>query len=135
MINQMNPIKKSLLVTLLFCFTLSSYADERAYEIGDVLLCKKKTSSVTLFRSKKDLMKQMRSPYDETGGNSYKTYNPNIVYQVLKGDRIILLEALRDGQVYRVALIKKKKRGDDSPYFYVSSKSFKNLVFSEHLKD
>lgn len=128
--------KKGFLALIAILLSVYTFSSSTKYEVGDVLLCKKKTSSVTLFKYEKDLMKQIRSPYDETGGTAYKPYHPNNVYQVLKGDKIILLESKKEGSIYRVALVKKKKRGGmQSPYYFVNSKSFKNLAFSEHLTE
>tara|TARA_B100001123_G_C15330624_1_gene1031101 strand:+ start:177 stop:614 length:438 start_codon:yes stop_codon:yes gene_type:complete len=145
MIKVMNILKKTLLLFVTLSLTVGVYAASRSYEVGDVLLCKKKTSSVTLFLHKMDLMKQIRSPYDSIGVTNYKNFNPSGVYQLAKGDKIILLESLRDSEIYRVALVKREKRkSKQSPYqtkqstsvyYFVDPKSFKNLAFSEHLAD
>ena len=63
----MNPVKKSPLLILLFCFTVTGYSDAFNYEVGDVFESKKRTTSVLLYKSKVDLHQRVREPNAATG--------------------------------------------------------------------
>ena len=130
----MNPIKKSLLLVLLFCFAVAGYSDASNYEVGDVFGSKKRTTSVLLYKSKLDLHQRVREP-DAATGNWTLIYG-KFTYTLQKGDKIILLASLeeRGRQFFQVALVPKRKaKYLDSPYFYVVSDNFNQLVFVEHL--
>ena len=130
----MNLVKKSLLLILLFCFAVAGYSDASNYEVGDVFESKKRTTSVLLYKSKLDLHQRVREP-DAATGNWTLIYG-KFTYTLEKGDKIILLASLeeRGKQFYQVALVPKRKaKYLDSPYFYVVSDNFNQLVFVEHL--
>ena len=132
----MNPVKKNLFLILLFCFTLTCYSDASNYEVGDVFESKKRTTSVLLYKSKLDLHQRVREP-DAATGNWTLIYG-KFTYTLQKGDKIILLASLeeRGKQFYQVALVPKRKaKYLDSPYFYVVSDNFNQLVFVEHLTE
>jgi len=132
----MNLVKKSLFLILLFCFAVTGYSDASNYEVGDVFESKKRTTSVLLYKSKLDLHQRVREP-DAATGNWTLIYG-KFTYTLQKGDKIILLASLeeRGKQFYQVALVPKRKaKYLDSPYFYVISDNFNQLVFVEHLTE
>ena len=132
----MNLVKKSLFLVLLFCFAVAGYSDASNYEVGDVFESKKRTTSVLLYKSKLDLHQRVREP-DAATGNWTLIYG-KFTYTLEKGDKIILLASLeeRGKQFYQVALVPKRKaKYLDSPYFYVVSDNFNQLVFVEHLTE
>jgi hypothetical protein len=132
----MNLVKKSLFLVLLFCFAVTGYSDASNYEVGDVFESKKRTTSVLLYKSKLDLHQRVREP-DAATGNWTLIYG-KFTYTLQKGDKIILLASLeeRGKQFYQVALVPKRKaKYLDSPYFYVISDNFNQLVFVEHLTE
>ena len=132
----MNLVKKSLFLVLLFCFAVAGYSDASNYEVGDVFESKKRTTSVLLYKSKLDLHQRVREP-DAATGNWTLIYG-KFTYTLEKGDKIILLASLeeRGKQFYQVALVPKRKaKYLDSPYFYVISDNFNQLVFVEHLTE
>ena len=132
----MNLVKKSLFLVLLFCFAVAGYSDASNYEVGDVFESKKRTTSVLLYKSKLDLHQRVREP-DAATGNWTLIYG-KFTYTLQKGDKIILLASLeeRGKQFYQVALVPKRKaKYLDSPYFYVVSDNFNQLVFVEHLTE
>jgi hypothetical protein len=132
----MNLVKKSLFLVLLFCFVVTGYSDASNYEVGDVFESKKRTTSVLLYKSKLDLHQRVREP-DAATGNWTLIYG-KFTYTLQKGDKIILLASLeeRGKQFYQVALVPKRKaKYLDSPYFYVISDNFNQLVFVEHLTE
>jgi|TARA_B100001079_G_scaffold66420_1_gene56563 hypothetical protein len=136
MIKQMNPIKKSLVILFLLCFTVSGYSDASNYEVGDVFESKKRTTSVVLFELKGDLLRFIRQHGGKTG--SFRQMDTSYTYEVQKGDKIILLKSFKEaeGEVFRVALVpKKKSKNQDAPFYYVVPKQFYQLVFVEHLTE
>ena len=136
MIKQMNPIKKSLLILFLLCFAVSGYSDASNYEVGDVFESKKRTTSVVLFELKGDLLRFIRQHGGKTG--SFRQMDTSYTYEVQKGDKIILLKSFKEaeGEVFRVALVpKKKSKNQDAPFYYVVPKQFYQLVFVEHLTE
>jgi hypothetical protein len=136
MIKQMNPIKKSLVILFLLCFTVSGYSDASNYEVGDVFESKKRTTSVVLFELKGDLLRFIRQHGGKTG--SFRQMDTSYTYEVQKGDKIILLKSFKEaeGEVFRVALVpKKKSKNQDAPFYYVVPKQFYQLVFMEHLTE
>ena len=133
---KMNPIKKSLLMLFFLCFAASGYSDASNYEVGDVFESKKRTTSVVLFELKGDLLRFIRQHGSKTG--SFRQMDTSYTYEVQKGDKIILLKSYKEaeGEVFRVALVPKKKlKNQDSPFYYVVPKQFYQLVFVEHLTE
>ena len=133
---KMNPIKKSLLILFLLCFAVSGYSDASNYEVGDVFESKKRTTSVVLFELKGDLLRFIRQHGSKTG--SFRQMDTSYTYEVQKGDKIILLKSYKEaeGEVFRVALVPKKKlKNQDAPFYYVVPKQFYQLVFVEHLTE
>jgi len=132
MINQMNLIKKSLLGLFLSCFVLTGYADASNYEVGDVFEAKKRTTAVLLYVLKNDLLLDIRQHSSKTG--IIRQRDSRYVYELQKGDKIILLKNYEAEKVFRVALVpKRKSKNQDSPYYYVAPTKFNQLVFVEHL--
>ena len=134
MINQMNPIKKSLLALFLLSFAISGYTDASNYEVGDVFEAKKRTTAVLLYVLKNDLLLDIRQHSSKTG--VVRQRDSRYVYELQKGDKIILLKNYEDEKVFRVALVpKRKSKGSDNPFYYVVPTKFNQLVFVEHLTE
>jgi len=134
MINQMNPIKKSLLALFLLLFAVSGYTDASNYEVGDVFESKKRTTAVLLYVLKNDLLVDIRQDSGKTG--IIRQRDSRYVYELQKGDKIILLKNYEDEKIFRVALIpKRKSKGSDSPFYYSVPTKFNQLVFVEHLTE
>jgi len=134
MINQMNPIKKSLLALFLLLFAVSGYTDASNYEVGDVFESKKRTTAVLLYVLKNDLLLDIRQHSGKTG--IIRQRDSRYVYELQKGDKIILLKNYEDEKIFRVALIpKRKSKGSDSPFYYSVPTKFNQLVFVEHLTE
>ena len=132
MINQMNPIKKSLLALFLLSFAISGYTDASSYKVGDVFEAKKRTTAVLLYVLKNDLLLDIRQHSGKTG--IIRQRDSRYVYELQKGDKIILLKNYEAEKVFRVALVpKRKSKNQDSPYYYVAPTKFNQLVFVEHL--
>ena len=130
----MNPIKKSLLALFLLSFAISSYTDASNYEVGDVFEAKKRTTSVLLYVLKNDLLLDIRQHSSKTG--VVRQRDSRYVYELQKGDKIILLKNYEDEKVFRVALVpKRKSKGSDNPFYYVVPTKFDQLVFVEHLTE
>ena len=130
----MNPIKKSLLALFLLSFAISGYTDASNYEVGDVFEAKKRTTAVLLYVLKNDLLLDIRQHSSKTG--VVRQRDSRYVYELQKGDKIILLKNYEDEKVFRVALVpKRKSKGSDNPFYYVVPTKFNQLVFVEHLTE
>ena len=134
MIKKMNLIKKSLLALFLLSFAISGYTDASNYEVGDVFEAKKRTTSVLLYVLKNDLLLDIRQHSSKTG--VVRQRDSRYVYELQKGDKIILLKNYEDEKVFRVALVpKRKSKGSDNPFYYVVPTKFNQLVFVEQLTE
>ena len=134
MINQMNLIKKGLLAAFLLMFTVTGYTDASNYETGDVFQAKKRTTAVLLYVLKNDLLLDIRQHSGKTG--IIRQRDSRYVYELQKGDKIILLKEYPDEKIFRVALVpKRKSKGTDSPFYYTVPAKFNQLVFVEHLTE
>jgi len=134
MINQMNLIKKGLLATFVLMFTVTSYTDASNYEVGDVFEAKKRTTAVLLYVLKNDLLLDIRQHSSKTG--VLRQRDSRYVYELQKGDKIILLKNYEDEKIFRVALVpKRKSKGTDNPFYYTAPSKFNQLVFVEHLTE
>ena len=88
------------------------------YEVGDVFESKKRTTSVVLFELKGDLLRFIRQHGSKTG--SFRQMDTQYTYEVQKGDKIVLLKSFKEteGEVFRVALVLKKKlKNQDAPFY------------------
>ena len=134
MINQMNLITKSLLSLFLLCFVVSGYTDASNYVVGDVFEAKKRTTSVLLYVLKNDLLADIRQHSGKTG--IIRQRDSRYVYELQKGDKIILLKKYEEEKIFRVALVpKRKSKGSDNPFYYSVPTKFNQLVFVEHLTE
>ena len=132
MINQMNFIKKGLLTLFLLTFTVTGYTDASNYEVGDVFEAKKRTTAVLLYVLKNDLLLDIRQHSGKTG--IIRQRDSRYVYELQKGDKIILLKKYEEEKIFRVALVpKRKSKGSDNPFYYSVPTKFNQLVFVEHL--
>ena len=134
MINQMNLIKKGLLAAFLLMFTVTGYTDASNYETGDVFQAKKRTTAVLLYVLKNDLLLDIRQHSSKTG--VLRQRDSRYVYELQKGDKIILLKNYEDEKIFRVALVpKRKSKSTDNPFYYTVPSKFNQLVFVEHLTE
>ena len=109
------------------------------YEVGNELVSKKRTSPVALYYHENDLVRYLqRKVYDELNYGRISV-NPRDLYQIEKGDKIKLLESLRNGDIFRVQLLSSRRSFNSkvnpmgSYYYFVDSKSLKHfsLIKSE----
>ena len=128
----MNFIKKGLLTLFLLTFTVTGYTDASNYEVGDVFEAKKRTTAVLLYVLKNDLLLDIRQHSGKTG--IIRQRDSRYVYELQKGDKIILLKKYEEEKIFRVALVpKRKSKGSDNPFYYSVPTKFNQLVFVEHL--
>ena len=128
----MNLIKKGLLAAFLLMFTVTGSTDASNYEVGDVFEAKKRTTAVLLYVLKNDLLLDIRQHSGKTG--IIRQRDSRYVYELQKGDKIILLKKYEDEKIFRVALVpKRKSKGSDNPFYYSVPTKFNQLVFVEHL--
>ena len=126
---------KKIFLLFLLCFAVNGYSDATNFEVGDVFESKKSTTSVLLYKSKLDLKELVREPF---ASGTWKLIHSKYTYTLEKGDKIILLDSLeeRGGEIFRVALVPKKKAlYQNNPYYYVVPDNFNQLVFVEHLTE
>ncbi|HIC27326.1 MAG: hypothetical protein MK371_02435 [SAR86 cluster bacterium] len=129
-------MKQIILLLTIFSLASSSLAEDVTYKVGDVYQSKKHTSFVLLFHFKQDLFYEMRRSHETVGLSGYREIDSRHTYDLEKGDKIVLLESLKDAKAFRVALVKKKKKKiKESPHYFVQSENFRHLVFTEHLTE
>jgi len=130
----MNLVKKGLLALFLLTFAVSGYTDASNYKVGDVFEAKKRTTAVLLYVLKNDLLLDIRQHSSKTG--VLRQRDSRYVYELQKGDKIILLKNYEDEKIFRVALVpKRKSKGTDNPFYYTAPSKFNQLVFVEHLTE
>ena len=116
----------------------NALSEDVTYKEGDVYQNNKRTSSIFLYKYQYDLMNQSQTyhePLGLLGPSGFSQVESRDMYELEKGDRIILLENLRDGELFKVALEMKRKKKAKSYYYFVETKSFKYLIFTEHLTE
>ena len=119
-------MKKLLLVYgLLLAF--NSFADNIIYTAGDELESKKRTTPAVLYHYKNDLIRvidgRIYGQYGRSSGDGRH------LYKIKKGDKIRLLESLRNGDIFKVHLLADKQQG--SFYYFIESKNLKHLSLIE----
>lgn len=133
-------MKKVLYLCSLLLST-SLLVETIVYEVGNELVSKKRTSPVVLFYHENDLVRYLQRKvyiFDELNYGRTSA-NSRDVYQIEKGDKIRLLESLRNGDIFRVQLLSSRKSFNSkvnpmgSYYYFVESKSLKHfsLIQSE----
>ena len=131
-------MKQILLLLTAFILAGNALSEGVTYKEGDVYQNNKRTSSVFLYKYQHDLMNQSQTyhePLGLLGPSGFSQVESRDMYELEKGDRIILLENLRDGELFKVALEMKRKKKAKSYYYFVETKSFKYLIFTEHLTE
>ena len=131
-------MKQILLLLTAFILAGNALAEGATYKEGDVYQNNKRTSSVFLYKYQPDLMNQSQrshEPLGLLGPSGFSQVESRDMYELEKGDRIILLESLRGGELFKVALEMKKKKKAKNHYYFVETKSFKYLIFTEHLTE
>ena len=119
-------MKKLLLVYgLLLAF--NSFAENIIYTAGDELESKKRTTPAALYNYKNDLIRVLDGRvYGQYGRSSGDGRH---IYKIKKGDKIRLLESLRNGSIFKVQLLANKQKG--SFYYFIESKSLKHFSLIE----
>ena len=121
----------SLIIVLSSLPILAS--EENTYAIGSELMSEKH-SSLVLFHYKNDAFRQYLNRdnffFDFDWDFISTTVDTRDLYKIKKGDKIKLIESLRDGKVYKVELLKDFAR---RPHYFVESESLKhyNLIKPE----
>ena len=116
-------------IFLLFSLTLAinAFTDNIIYEAGNVLESKKRTTPAVLYHYKNDLVRLLDSrvfgQYGRSSGNSRD------IYPIRKGDKIRLLESLRNGEMFKVQLLEGRRQG--SFYYFIETKTLKHFVLIE----
>jgi hypothetical protein len=99
-----------------------------------VFEAKKRTTAVLLYVLKNDLLLDIRQHSSKTG--VLRQRDSRYVYELQKGDKIILLKNYEDEKIFRVALVpKRKSKSTDNPFYYTVPSKFNQLVFVEHLTE
>ena len=119
-------MKKLLLVYgLLLAF--NSFAENIIYTVGDELESKKRTTPAALYNYKNDLIRVLDGRvYGQYGRSSGDGRH---IYQIRKGDKIRLLESLRNGDIFKVQLLEDPSKG--SYYFFIDSSNLKHFSLIE----
>ena len=139
---------KKIFLLFILCFSINGYSDASNYEVGDVFESKKRTTSVVLYKFKADLLMLLKNIHQQhrsksrhdlsPNTGSFRYLEPRYKYDLQKGDKIILLDRLKEqeGEVFQVALVPKRKaKYLKNPHYFVLSGSFNQLVFVEHLNE
>ena len=139
---------KKIFLLFILCFSINGYSDASNYEVGDVFESKKRTTSVVLYKFKADLLMLLKNIHQQHRSKSRHDLNPNTgsfrylepthKYDLQKGDKIILLDRLKEqeGEVFQVALVPKRKaKYLNHPSFYAVPDNFNQLVFIKHLTE
>ncbi|MEC7910332.1 MAG: hypothetical protein VYC46_01380 [Pseudomonadota bacterium] len=122
---------KHLIGLLVLFFSLSTQAEqETIYEIGDELEARKH-SSLVLFHYKKDvnkviLLKKQIISYEDNF--NFATVDSRDLYKIKRGEKIILTESLKEGEIFKVKLMEEKPK---RKYYFVETESLKHYVLLE----
>ena len=122
-------MKYLLILALLLPFSVTAER-EKIYIIGSELESKKHYSLV-LYHYKNDVLR-INLTRDFFNPNQDFLYDIAVdsrdLYKVRKGDKIKLLESFRDGDIFKVKLLKKDSKRD---YYFVETESLKNYILIE----
>ena len=119
-------MRKLLLIFGLF-LAIDVFAESVIYKVGIELVSKKRTSPAVLFYYKNDLIRLLDSRVFGQYGRS--SGDGRHIYKIKKGDKIRLLESLRNGSIFKVQLLANKQKG--SFYYFIESKSLKHFSLIE----
>ena len=122
-------MKYLLILALLLPFSVTA-EKEKIYIIGTELESKKHNSLV-LYHYKNDVLR-INFTRDIFNPNQDSLYDIAVdsrdLYKVRKGDKIKLLESFRDGDIFKVQLLKKDSKRD---YYFVETESLKHYTLIE----
>tara|TARA_B100001013_G_C24608851_1_gene442261 strand:- start:459 stop:848 length:390 start_codon:yes stop_codon:yes gene_type:complete len=119
-------MRKLLLIFGLF-LAIDVFAESVIYKAGTELVSKKRTSPAVLFYYKNDLIRLLDTRvFGQYGRSSGDARN---IYQIRKGDKIRLLESLRNGDIFKVQLLEEPSKG--SYYFFIDSSNLKHFSLIE----
>ena len=122
-------MKYLLILALLLPFSVTAER-EKIYVIGSELESKKHNSLV-LYHYKNDVLR-INLTRDFFNPNQDFLYDIAVdsrdLYKVRKGDKIKLLESFRDGDIFKVKLLKKDSKRD---YYFVETESLKHYILIE----
>ena len=118
---------------LVFSLLLVNYtfSGDLVYGEGNELESKKRTSPAVLYQYKSDLIRLLDTRvflFDQLNYGRSAAHVKH-TYKIEKGDKIKLLESLRNGEIFKVQLLKKGPEGSH-PYF-IESKSLKHFSLIE----
>ena len=119
-------MRKLLLIFGLF-LAIDVFAESVIYKAGTELVSKKRTSPAVLFYYKNDLIRLLDSRVFGQYGRS--SGDGRHIYKIKKGDKIRLLESLRNGSIFKVQLLANKQKG--SFYYFIESKSLRHFSLIE----
>ena len=119
-------MRKLLLIFGLF-LAIDVFAGSVIYKAGIELVSKKRTSPAVLFYYKNDLIRLLDTRVFGQYGRS--SGDGRHIYKIKKGDKIRLLESLRNGSIFKVQLLANKQKG--SFYYFIESKSLKYFSLIE----
>ena len=119
-------MRKLLLIFGLF-LAIDVFAESVIYKAGTELVSKKRTSPAVLFYYKNDLIRLLDTRVFGQYGRS--SGDGRHIYKIKKGDKIRLLESLRNGSIFKVQLLANKQKG--SFYYFIESKSLKHFSLIE----
>ena len=122
---------KHLIGLLVLFFSLCTQAEqETIYEIGDELEASKNFSLV-LFHYKKDVIKVIllkKQIFSYEDFFSFATVDSRDLYKIKRGEKIILTESLKDGEIFKVKLMEDRAKRE---YYFIETESLKHYVLLE----
>ena len=118
---------KRLFLSTLICLVTFALVGSVQYEAGYELVSKKRTTPAVLYFYKNDLIKLLDSRVFLFDGLDYgkASARASDLYQIEKGDKIRLLESLRNGEIFKVQLLTNNKKG--KYYYFIETKSLKHF--------
>jgi len=120
-----------LIGLLVSCLSLCILSEQESiYEVGDEFKAKKH-SSLVLFHYKKDVIKVIltkKQIFSYEDIFSFAMVDSRDLYKIRRGEQIVLTERLRDGEIFKVRLIKEKPKRE---YYFVETDSLKHYVLLE----
>ena len=118
---------RKLLLIFGLLLAIDVFAESVIYKAGIELVSKKRTSPAVLFYYKNDLIRLLDSRVFGQYGRS--SGDARHIYQIKKGDKIRLLESLRNGEMFKVQLLEGRRQG--SYYYFIETKSLKHFSLIE----
>ena len=118
---------RKLLLIFGLLLAIDVFAESVIYKAGIELVSKKRTSPAVLFYYKNDLIRLLDTRVFGQYGRS--SGDGRHIHQIRKGDKIRLLESLRNGDIFKVQLLEDPSKG--SYYFFIDSSNLKHFSIIE----